>query len=222
MSGADNVPVLSTSDLKQPELVAGYQATTEYQYQPFKDNNSIRLLTLAAGRPNDPLKGRLEIIDVDATGQYDAISYVWADAGPQNCKYEISIYDGENESLLGLEGGSIFAALNRVRLPDGERRIWADQICINQKNLDERSQQVQFMNKIYTGASHVLVWLGLDEEQHARPAFDLIHQLDKNFHDEIKHREFHLQYTHDLENQSAEEWQALHHLTARPWVSTYT
>jgi hypothetical protein len=35
-----------------------------------------------------------------------------------------------------------------------------DAICINQKNLEEQSQQVQLMAKIYCSAHRVIVWLG--------------------------------------------------------------
>ncbi|KKP06722.1 hypothetical protein THAR02_01211 [Trichoderma harzianum] len=156
-----------------------------YQYQPFQDNVSIRIFTLAPGKPSEPLRGTLEAIRIDEIGSYEAISYVWKEDGPPNCKYEIVITtddDDDDERLLELtEGGNIFAALRRIRLPDRGRRIWADQICINQDDLDERSQQVQFMNRIYKDASHVLVWLGLDSNGEAISAFSLIHSLHKTF-----------------------------------------
>jgi hypothetical protein len=38
--------------------------------------------------------------------------------------------------------------------------LWADQICIDQSNLDERSQQVLLMKKIYENALTVFVYLG--------------------------------------------------------------
>jgi hypothetical protein len=37
---------------------------------------------------------------------------------------------------------------------------WIDQLCINQEDLQERSEQVQFMREIYTKAIRTLVWLG--------------------------------------------------------------
>jgi hypothetical protein len=40
--------------------------------------------------------------------------------------------------------------------------IWADQICINQSDLTERSHQVGFMRKIYESAAVVLACLGED------------------------------------------------------------
>jgi hypothetical protein len=40
------------------------------------------------------------------------------------------------------------------------RTIWIDAICINQQDISERTQQVQFMRCIYENAEQVLIWLG--------------------------------------------------------------
>ena len=42
------------------------------------------------------------------------------------------------------------------------RTLWVDSICINQRDDDERSQQVRLMDWIYRKASAVLIWLGED------------------------------------------------------------
>jgi hypothetical protein len=41
--------------------------------------------------------------------------------------------------------------------------LWADALCINQSDLEERASQVQLMAQIYTGASKVLIWLGMGD-----------------------------------------------------------
>jgi hypothetical protein len=38
--------------------------------------------------------------------------------------------------------------------------LWVDQICINQADLDERSQQVAMMDSIFIASAQVLIWLG--------------------------------------------------------------
>jgi hypothetical protein len=43
------------------------------------------------------------------------------------------------------------------------RYIWIDQICINQDDLQERSQQVSIIGDIYRNCQCVLVWLGATE-----------------------------------------------------------
>ncbi|KAI1130834.1 heterokaryon incompatibility protein-domain-containing protein [Nemania abortiva] len=153
----------------------------EFQYQPLRNNETIRILTLDPGKRGDILTGTLKTIPIDSLGSYEAVSYVWADPGPPNIAYHILIRDGhENENLLALRGGSIFAALHQLRLPNRSRRIWADQCCINQDDPVERSQQLQFMNRIYQDATRILVWLGLDTKKEAIQAFGLIRELDES------------------------------------------
>jgi hypothetical protein len=84
----------------------------QHQYQPLQNNDTIRILTLDSGQQGDPLTGTLEAVLIDSAGSYEAVSYVWADPGPTNSAYDILIRDGDdNEGLLVLRGGSIFAAL---------------------------------------------------------------------------------------------------------------
>jgi hypothetical protein len=177
------------------------------------------MLLLEPGTFEKPLSGRLEFVHIDEAGAYEPLSYVWGQPGPSgNTEYTILLLEDGVERSLGLTE-SLYAALKRLRHQDRTRRVWADQICINQQDSDERSEQVRFMAKIYKNASHVLVWLGLDEGKLAESAFQLIHKLDRQFKDEEEHKKLRLAYTKGLEEQSEEEWRALKHLTDLPWVS---
>ncbi|KAF4625441.1 hypothetical protein G7Y89_g12730 [Cudoniella acicularis] len=77
-------------------------------------------------------------------------------------------------------GSELYDALRRLRLPDRERQIWIDAICINQNDISERGSQVAIMGQIYTNATRVLIWTG--EHFSAGPAsqamFDFISQLE--------------------------------------------
>jgi Heterokaryon incompatibility protein (HET) len=210
---------LRSRDRTLQHPVNGLGTPSKYQYRPLQDQGSFRILILAPAKPDDPLKGSLEVVNIHTVGSYEPISYVWKEPGPPNRTYEISIREGDDERSLELRGGSLFAALVRLRLPDRPRRIWADQICINQDDPSERGQQVPLMNDIYKSASHVLVWLGLDASAEAKSAFHLIHHIDKRLRDEAERPKFHRQFTQDLERQTDEEWKALNHLTNRSWVS---
>jgi hypothetical protein len=57
--------------------------------------------------------------------------------------------------------------------------IWADQICINQSNLDERAKQVMVMRDIYSNAIATLVYLGDDER--ARKGFGFLKKVLRQF-----------------------------------------
>ncbi|KAH7398122.1 heterokaryon incompatibility protein-domain-containing protein [Cadophora sp. MPI-SDFR-AT-0126] len=56
------------------------------------------------------------------------------------------------------------------------QRIWIDQLCINQNDIEERNLQVKCMGKIYEQASLVFVWLG-KEDNDSKQAMDLLTQF---------------------------------------------
>jgi hypothetical protein len=74
---------------------------------------------------------------------------------------------------------NLHAALLRLRLKDAARRLWADAICINQKDDAEKSEQVQMMREIYQQGSRTLVWLGQLSSMRSRRSFRLIPRLLK-------------------------------------------
>lgn len=193
---------------------------TQHRYQPLQNKDTVRILTLEPGEGTDQLIGTLEALPIDSAGSYEAVSYVWADPGPPNSAYDILIRsDDGSEGLLKLRGGSIFAALRRIRQRDRCRRIWADQCCINQDDPLERSQQVHFMNRVYRGAVRVLVWLGLDDKDEAVSAFALVHKLDQ-IHGNHRQADGTSRDTEtlDLENHLRDNHKALQTLTDRAWV----
>ena len=131
-----------------------------------------------------------------------ALSYVWSStARPRTLSCE-DVNIGLTESL--------FQALLRIRLPNADRRIWADQICIDQDDLEDRSHQVQFMNAIYKKAKCILVWLGSDEKNEASAAFDLVHGLANDIYD----------LDQDLEDYEERmvDWAPLQSLSRLRWV----
>jgi hypothetical protein len=74
---------------------------------------------------------------------------------------------------LGCEGKKIFVtencdrALRDLRDDTAPITLWVDAICINQKDPDERAQQVSLMSEIYRYADEVLIWLGEGSESMA-------------------------------------------------------
>jgi hypothetical protein len=56
--------------------------------------------------------------------------------------------------------------------------LWADAICINQSDINERNTQVKLMGEIYRTATRVHVWLGLDSPKgHVEEAFLFVESL---------------------------------------------
>jgi hypothetical protein len=119
--------------------------------------DSIRLLRLLPHEnKNAPIQCQLFDYSLQESGKrmhlYDALSYVWGDSDNPR-----SIYIGEHDLLVRR---NLHAALSHLRNFSLERIIWVDAICIDQKNPEEKEQQIQIMAKIYSQANRVLVWLG--------------------------------------------------------------
>lgn len=60
-------------------------------------------------------------------------------------------------------------ALRTLRCSDGitPLLIWADALCINQDDEEEKGKQVQSMRLIYQSATEVSVWLGPEDDSSA-------------------------------------------------------
>ncbi|PMD20744.1 HET-domain-containing protein [Hyaloscypha hepaticicola] len=122
--------------------------------------DSIRLLRLKPCKTQSTAKIHCELFDYNLqdpsqrTHLYDALSYVWG-----NPEVTRPIYIGQLERELPVTT-NLYAALLHLRNSSLERIIWIDAICIDQKNDEEKAQQIQLMAKIYSQASRVLVWLG--------------------------------------------------------------
>ena len=54
--------------------------------------------------------------------------------------------------------------MRQLRYEDGERRLWTDQICINQNDKVEKTIQIGMMTQIYEKSQMVLIWLGVADD----------------------------------------------------------
>ena len=123
--------------------------------RPLADRE-IRLIRLLPGFFDAPIHCELfEASLDDAELQYQAISYAWGDASITQC-IECNGLDVDVTVSLG-------TALQAFRHPEDVRILWADALCINQADLEERNRQVSMMGDVYRSASRVLVWLGVNE-----------------------------------------------------------
>ncbi|KAK5656254.1 hypothetical protein OQA88_5016 [Cercophora sp. LCS_1] len=139
--------------------------TPTLSWNPYKDfvgrlvgGDSVRILRLSKGKPSDPLHGILEVHQLKYFPEYEALSYTWADASGNTSRTK-KLYLGREWGVLPITP-NCEAALRCLRLPNKERRIWVDALCINHDWARERSNQVQLMPVIYATAQRVLVFLG--------------------------------------------------------------
>ncbi|OAP57058.1 hypothetical protein AYL99_09171 [Fonsecaea erecta] len=154
-------------------------APEPYIYQALEEeHHEIRLLKLMPSRdPKEPLRATIVTIRPDWLAlasdpnhpgpRWTALSYVWTDPdGPT------VVLDGQQlretarkeEIIIGKTvikiTSNLFGALMLIRGYEQFCTVWADQICIDQANLQERASQVQQMHMIFSLAENVLVWLG--------------------------------------------------------------
>ncbi|EEU35692.1 uncharacterized protein NECHADRAFT_87938 [Fusarium vanettenii 77-13-4] len=124
-------------------------------YEPLNPTiDEIRLLTLhPASQADSPLFCTLSHASLAAEiPAYEALSYVW---GKPNLSASILLNDVNFHVTPSL--ASILSAL---RLDDQIRVLWIDALCINQSDVQERSQQVALMRKIYSCCRQDIAWLG--------------------------------------------------------------
>jgi hypothetical protein len=140
-----------------------------YHYEPITTPNTTRMLVLNPSSNGKGLSGRLEIVKLDECEPWDAVSYAW---GQSERSSQVEI-DGK---ILPITT-NLEDALLDLRYIDSECRLWVDQVCVNQENLDERGAQVRLMGEIYKNATLVLVYLGPDTEKIANEAFFMIKVL---------------------------------------------
>jgi hypothetical protein len=114
--------------------------------------------------------------------RYRALSYCW---GNPNVTKPITVDGVEFRATVNLE-----AALRQLRADDFAQRhirgddatpLWIDSICINQRDINERSLQVQQMKIIYSMASEVVVWLG-EAADGSDEAFDMLRSVHYGVH----------------------------------------
>lgn len=123
-----------------------------YTYQALDSSEHIRLLILDPAQESAELRCSLiSVLPSDET-RYEALSYVWGDP-TETRRIHVS---GDELNITT----NLHSALQHLRFKDRKRTLWADAICIDQDNLDERGEQVKLMGQIYTQAEQVLVWLG--------------------------------------------------------------
>ena len=191
-----------------------------YTYAPIGNAGPCRLLTLLPGQGDEPLMVELIVARPDYTPEYIALSYVWGDLTLS----ETLTCAGQALSITR----SLKAALQGIRKSTSPLIIWADQLCINQKDLAERSDQVQSMNKVYLKSQGVIAWLGPDENQIAGKAFRLVKGLyGKFFDEEMKRNDSEIAKLAEMERENVEhfeteEWLALAEFYRQPWVQTFT
>ncbi|KAF1927157.1 uncharacterized protein M421DRAFT_422020 [Didymella exigua CBS 183.55] len=162
-----------TRPRRQGQLVPIFQPdgrTSSFRYEPFSHpRNQIRLFRIrrhTSTRISFTVRnynfGSDPYLDLNPDlPTYRALSYTWGEVTnfapvPVNGSYHLQVSQNLHRFLEEL--------CQDKHLDSGIRDhfLWIDQICINQKDLSEKTYQIPLMSKIYERAESVIVWLNDD------------------------------------------------------------
>jgi WD repeat-containing protein 55 len=177
----------------------------EYPFQPFEQS----VLSLSEPRYRPHTHHAISL----ATGNpiwYTALSYVWGNSAfvkPVTCN------GNPFKATLNLD-----LALRYLRRTDVSVMLWVDQICINQGDLNEKTQQVLLMGKIYGRAWNTLVWLG-EEADNSSDAIDTILTINASLLSNTDETAPALEEFDrmNLPAPGSQQWLDLSKLLSRPW-----
>ncbi|KAF2832826.1 HET-domain-containing protein [Ophiobolus disseminans] len=144
-------------EARDQPCVSAHVSTTQLYNNLRVSSRRIRLLQVYACAENEakdaPLRCQLHRVDLAATPDYTALSYVWGE------------YSSPPDSVLCNNVAvpvtrNCYSALQHLRAINGSFSIWIDAICIDQTDQEDKTQQIGLMGDIYSQAKVTYIWLG--------------------------------------------------------------
>ncbi|KAI9933594.1 hypothetical protein MW887_008067 [Aspergillus wentii] len=199
-------PTINTANeyaYPQPYEVPYTSHLPPFEYSPLSGFNSIRAIELEPSTVSEsPIHCRLVELNLLQRPYYEALSYVWG-----NSPKRVSILVN---GCLFYVTPNLWSALFRLRRRKRGRLLWADAICINQNDWEERGQQVRIMRDIYKTAFRVVVWLG----EHAENSQYIVKNRERHIEEDDWNTET---PNNNVVLSSRAHWEAFRKLTERPW-----
>lgn len=147
-----------------------------FPYQKLDTAATIRLIQVFPCLGDDrKLVCEIQTVNMEASPdfKYHALSYVW---GNETATREIWLQDIKtSQRYLQPLHENLWQLLDQIRKQtraEYEARstktapllIWTDALCLDQKDEQEKAEQIPRMGTIYSQAETVLVWLGADKD----------------------------------------------------------
>ena len=210
--------------------------TQHFHHESLNSPGLIRLIELLPGAWEDDLRCNIHTVSLTEPPTYDALSYSWGDDSQDDPELPTDLVSslirafGSGKKFLRCNGkvflisSNLFNALKRLR-DKSIQYLWVDRVCIDQSNVTERTEQVQLMERIYSKARLVIVWLG-EEDTHTVPAFALMEKISKLL-TESAISSLHTNASDifnpdalqamDLPSFPSADWESMHRLFERRW-----
>ena len=132
-------------------------------YEPLDtDRHEIRILNIHPGPLESAVRCSMTKTYLIDPVEYAALSYCWGDAAQTKV---ISVDDIKTPVTVNLAD-----ALQRLR-GLGVSRVWADALCINQADKQEKGLQIRNMKHIYSKADKTYSWLGREGDDPLEAVF---------------------------------------------------
>lgn len=183
------------------------------QYKRLVRPLDFRLLKLKPSRGEEPLVSSLINSSLnDRSHVWIALSYTWGDPHSR----DKLICNGVQISITA----NLHSALRRLRLTDRPVLLWADAICINQRDKKEKEAQVRLMRRIYSRADLVVADLGeagSDYNDVAEIYNALTHLTETTA--EYEHISYERYEMFRLPSYNDKKWQSWRRFLALPWWS---
>jgi Heterokaryon incompatibility protein (HET) len=188
-----------------------------FRYTPLTPGSSeIRFITLHPGSWDTKIEISLHHDFLDTKPTYEALSYTWGDC---NVTRTVALNGTPFEATTNLE-----TALRYLRHENnGTRALWIDALCIDQNNLQEKSDQVKRMREIFPLATKVIAWTG-EADEDSEEAMTLMRDISDIMHIDTEDIPEAHEYSSGLFQQlgcdlSTKNWGALWRLWNRPYWS---
>lgn len=156
----------------------------------------------------------MTIHDINEPPTYECVSYTWGNASKENL-----IWIGDKVIDIGY---NLWTLLFYLQKETESRYIWVDQVCINQDDLDERSQQVLLMFQIYRQGQLTTAFLG-DEADGSEALPELLQKIDAAHRSQEAppHNKWSEAERIDLGLPSSDDkaWVQLRSFLSRPWFT---
>ncbi|KAF2459468.1 heterokaryon incompatibility protein-domain-containing protein, partial [Lineolata rhizophorae] len=166
----ESVGRVRTRSLPADHLLS-IQAKSEFTYEPLRVlYDEIRLVRI--NRAWSPLSNaginlELRTYSLQHAPSYVALSYAWGDDLDDSALYEDITCNGHRLSIkrnLAVALRTVFSAVQCSKTNLNEQGewilVWADGICINQEDSEEKTSQVSLMKDIYSYARGTIAYVG--------------------------------------------------------------